>query len=333
MQPCRILSLHALVVGALLGGALDAKAESFTYQALNTDGNSVPVPYGMNTSGTVVGGGSGGGFVWSAGVLQFVAGVGAFYAVNDSGIAVGAPSDNKRGEYASYDITTGTLSDVPLKIGGGKPEVIPFGIGSTGEVVGVTDGRDADQGFVVVNGIAKKLLPRHEKQSELVSINSSGVVLGNCTACLQGHNYYNPFIYANGKFTTLSLPESAVALGNFITDSGVVGGTFNPNGSPTEGFVYKNGKYTTYSPAGSTYVSVTGIGPNGQVVGTFADSAGNYHGFVYVKDKFHQIDVPHSTSTDIAGISVTGAIFGIYRNSSGGFGYIGTCAADKVCTK
>lgn len=82
----------------------------------------------------------------------------------------------------------------------------------------------------------------------------------------------------------------------------MVGGTFNPNGAPTQGFVSKNGKHTTYSPAGSTYVSVTGIGPTGQVVGTFADSAGHYHGFVYVKDKFHQIDGPHSASTDIAGI-------------------------------
>jgi hypothetical protein len=103
MQPCRILSLHALVVGALLGGALDAKADSFTYQALNTDGNSVPVPYGMNASGTVVGaiGTGGGGFVWSKGVLQVVSGTSYFFAVNDNGIAVGLPPARKYHQYAS----------------------------------------------------------------------------------------------------------------------------------------------------------------------------------------------------------------------------------------
>jgi len=180
----------------------------------------------------------------------------------------------------------------------------------------------------LANGSALELLPPHEKQSRVVSINKVGDAI-----VISGENgYYNPFIYKKGKFTQFAYPGAVQTLPSLLTDGGDVGGAYY-NGSTSFGFVLSGGAYTSYAPSGSPGSIVTGIGPAGQIVGTFNDAGDKLHGFEYASGTYYQIDVPNSTSTAISGVGATGMIFGYYTTSEGYYGFVGTCPKKEVCTQ
>jgi len=333
MRPSRALLTHAIVCIALLGYAGRACAASFTYTALNAAGANVAYPAAANSHDQVVGHTFGafaepGAFVWSAGTLDIVSGVGYFTAINDDGIAVGT-GDNSA-VYASYDTKTGAVTEIAIpfcKIGR-KAECIASGVNNAGDVVGVAAFTAKKAlGFLWKNGVATKILPPHEKQSNILAINKTGDML-----ITRGYVFYNPLLYKKGSFTEIAVPGASETDPSFLTDSDAVGGLF-VSSAGAAGFVLSGGTYTTYSPAGSSSSTVTGIGPAGQIFGSFVDATGNTHGFENVNGTYYQIDVPNSTYTSIAGIGPSGLIFGNYTDSKGSYGYVGKCPKKDVCTQ
>jgi hypothetical protein len=335
MSTPRLWAIYSFALTLLLGVSGHSRAASFTYTALNTDGSNPANPLGINSQNVVVGytynynTGNREGFVWNAGTVTNVKGSGTFLAINDNGIAVAALAGESK-NFATYDVNTGVLTDVPVSIAKGKPEVAPYGINAAGEVAGsviYVNNTAKAVGFTWLNGASSKLIPPRQTQSIPVSINKKGEILIN-----SGATYYNPFLFKNGKFKQFAVPEASTTTANFITDDGIVGGNFAARGF-TSGFVLTGSNYTTYNPPGATYSTVTGIGPSKQVYGTFTDLSGNTHGFVNVSGTFFQVDVPGSTYTQIIGVSTSGSIFGTYNNSQGSYGYIGNCPKKDVCTQ
>jgi hypothetical protein len=327
--------LPAYVVGVLVAGTNVAWASSFVFTPLNAAGAALATPEAISASDQVVGityNGNGDrvGFSWAANKLTVVNGSLELSAINDNGIAVGPPWLNEKSYYVSYDISTGVLSEVPVNLGlHGKQVVYATGINAAGEVIGLTDGGKYT-GFIVVDGQASKLLPPKQKESFPVSVNRKGDVVIDYHGDLA---QFNSFLYRNGHFSNVAVPGAATTTAEFITDSGVIGGSFTV-GDSTSGFVRTGGTYAIYSPAGAASSTVSGVGPSGQVYGTFVDAGGNTHGFENVRGTYYQIDVPNSTFTNILAVGKSGAIIGFYFTAQGAeVGYIGKCNRKDVCTQ
>jgi hypothetical protein len=332
----RVLASYCLVFSLLLSFPEHGWATSFTYTALNNVGSNLATPLGINAHDDVVGStfdsGTGvtEGFVWIAGTLKSVKGSGNLTAINDKRVAVGALAGVSK-DFVSYDLNTGTLTDIPVSFVKGRQEIGPSGINSAGEVVGTVDsisGKNTLLGFIWSNGTSSELLPPNQSQSTLASINKKGEIVVDSSPT----SYYNPFLYKKGSFIQIAVPGAVTTNALFITDSDIVGGSYT-SGSSTSGFVLSGKVYTTYSPPGSTYSTVTGIGPMNQIYGIFTDSADSTHGFVYSNGSFYQIDVPGSTGTGITGASSSGSIFGTYGDAQGSYGYIGKCSKKEICTQ
>jgi len=140
-------TLLALALGAFLGSAGGACAASFTFTTLNAGEGVTAYPGAVNSHDQVAGTVfepyfQKSGFVWSNGNLTLVKGTSYLEAINDNGIAVGAASHGSTA-YASYDMGTGKLTDVPVSICSGKGRgsaCFALGINDVGEVVGTYTG-------------------------------------------------------------------------------------------------------------------------------------------------------------------------------------------------
>jgi len=83
---------------------------------------------------------------------------------------------------------------------------------------------------------------------------------------LDGNGASKCFIYENGQYTELPLPEGCFSVrATGINNNGVVVGSAELGG--TKGFVYSNGEYTFLLPKGWYDAEATGINDNGVVVG------------------------------------------------------------------
>jgi probable HAF family extracellular repeat protein len=334
MQRHHNSALHALVFISSFGSSGTAYAANFTFTALNTAGEDVAYPSGVNAHDQVVGTAIGSfaqhsGFVWSAGKTTLINGTTYLESINDNGIAVGAAADDST-FYINYDTVNNVLTEVPIAFCKGKGRgnaCFALGINNKGEVVGTSESSKY-LGFIWANGTTKELRPPHEKQSFVTSINKAGdIIILNVAK-----TYENPFLYQKNKFTQLAFPGATETFPSFLTDSVDVGGYYY-TGSASFGFVLSGGTYTTYSPVGSTFSTVSGIGPAGQIYGTFNDTSGNTHGFENVNGTYYQIDVPNSTYTSITGVGASGIILGSYHDSQGYYGYVATCPKKDICTQ
>jgi hypothetical protein len=330
MPAPRSLALSALVLTASLATAERGVAASFKYSTLNLAGASIVAPAAANAQNQVVGHGIFNefglsyGFVWSGGTSTVIKTVQGFDAVNDQGIAVGQAYYGVHKAFASYDIATGTLTNVPISLckGGRRSGCTASGINNAGEVVGTGDSKKAI-GYSWANGTVQKILPPNQTESVAIAINKAGdILLANL----------GNFLDVKGNFTTIAVPGAISTYPVFLTDGNAVGGNFY-TGSATLGFVLSGGTYKTYSPDGATNSYVTGIGPSGQIFGTFADANNVNHGFEYVNGAYYQIDAPNSTDTTISGVGPSGLIFGYYGDSQGSYGYVGTCPKKDICTQ
>jgi hypothetical protein len=326
-----------MVFSVLVGGARGACAASFAFTPLNTDGAVPATPEAINSSDQVVGitndsKGDSVGFVWSSGNLTIVDGSLELSAINDSGIAVGAPWLNEPSYYVSYDISSGLLSEISPDLGlHGRVVFFPSGINEAGEVTGIAYARSGQTtGFITVDGKSSKLLPPHQKQSVPIALNTKGDIVIDYHG---SDSAYNSYLFKKGKFSNIAVPGASTTTAALITTNDMIGGSFTSSGV-TSGFLLSHGDYTTYSPAGATSSTVSGVGPSGQVYGTFVDAAGTTHGFVNVSGIYHQIDAPNSKFTEIFGAGKSGSIYGLYQSENGGaYGYIATCPKKDVCTQ
>ena len=129
-----------------------------------------------------------------------------------------------------------------------------------------SDGRyvDLDYPFVKVPNVTQYTYP--------AAINDNGVVVGSYS---RGGTTEHGFIYHNGQWATLDVPNSATTTPAGITNGGAIAISTDKMGS----FLYVNGKFKTIKVPNSTSTHVNGMSAAGLITGYTTIGAVAY-GFV-----------------------------------------------------
>ncbi len=344
----RIIHAAALVMSLL--GLAHARAQTFTYTTaftftttftyttLEAPGHTVTVtsgrPDALNDQDQVVGTTRDGkgrpeGFLWQSGSFTFYPQALRLTAINDNGLAVGfGPAPEF---ILTIDTVTGEANTFPTGSG-----VTLTDINDVGAITGQQQHDSTVLGFVLQDGTRMRVMVPGSDVKDggtfPTAIDASGQVTGYFEAPGQGEP---GFIETNGHYTILNVPGSANTIPDFITASGVVGGSYTSDAllAPV-GFIFLSGKYYAFLPPGAFSSGVTGIGPGGEVVGSYLDAQIKQHGFIYRNPNFHQIDVPGAAGTIISGVNAKGSLIGSYYDSDGRqHTYIAQCPEGGTCTE
>jgi hypothetical protein len=211
-----------------------------------------------------------------------------------------------------------------LSVPGSTGESTPWGINSSGEVVGTftPKGTSNTKGFLYSGG-KYTILEGPAGTTGWVrafAINSAKtpVAVGDY---LVGNRYHGYF-YESGDYTTFDYNDvdSTAIFG--INDNGDTAGAFGHTGVATEGFVViKNGEYKgthAFYGYGSDSTYPYGINNSGDAVGEFIDAKGLAHGFLRAANgKITVIDYPGAAQTYCYGINTSGVIAGTYITAKG----------------
>jgi len=141
-----------------------------------------------------------------------------------------------------------------------------------------------------------------------MSINNQGQVVGTYRI----NELQFPFLYEDGVFTTLPVPNG-LAMG--INDRGDIVGSLG-DASGVHGFLYARGVLTVIDvPDVDARVAALDINNRGQVVGYSRNpskATNNYHGFVYDSGRLTPLDVTFFSPPDTTprGINARGQVVG-----------------------
>jgi hypothetical protein len=211
-------------------------------------------PVALNDSGTITGYYSDAklfvhGFFISSDGLQTInapnaalgAGVGTFPAsINAGGDVVGWYIDSSGLQHGFLMQADGSFVslDVPSTIGGTSST----GINSSGTIAGTFT---SDAGPLIflrtADGIYTLFTPpiTGVSQCNVVAINSSGIVAGNC---LDTNSVSHAFLLTNGNFSSIDDPDASASVGTTITglnDFGAIIGYFVDDQNLRHGFIYQ----------------------------------------------------------------------------------------------
>jgi probable HAF family extracellular repeat protein len=157
------------------------------------------------------------------------------------------------------------------------------GINDRGQIVGVyVDNAGALHGFLRSNGQYTTLddpLAGPGGFTFVQGINDLGQVVGDFSDA--SGTVSGAFVYRNGQYTTLNVPNALFTAAEGINDSGQIVGVYFDASVNLHSFVYRNGQYTTLNdplagPGGFTVPS--GINDLGQIVGGFSNASGTVSG-------------------------------------------------------
>lgn len=247
-------------------------------------------------------------------------------AINISGMAIGG-FNNATGSYNFfYNGSTYTTLDVVGVLGRGVIKYTDVqGINDNGQVVGMYGDGIGVHGYLyngstytdIIDPSATGGFPYEVGTNTYArGINNNGQVVGS----FGNSNGEHGFIYSNGIYTTLDVPNSNLTNATGINDSGQVTGYFY-NDTGVHGFLYSNSIYTTIdSPNGGFGTHLTGINNNGQVLGYSDNPAIGTQSFVYSNGIFITIEVPNARTTIISSINNNGQVLGAFND---GIGYYG----------
>lgn len=215
-----------------------------------------------------------------------------------------------------------------LSVPGGDGESTPWGINTSGEVVGTftPKGSANSKGFIYSAGKYTVLSGPAGTDGPVrgLGINSAktAVVVGDYQLGDRDHG----FMYESGKYTTYDFNDTD-STGIFaINDDGDIAGAFGHIGEAQEGFaVIKGTRYQFYGE-GTADTYAQGINNSDEVVGVFFDAKNVAHGFLRsAAGKITVINYPGAAQTYCYGINSAGEVAGTYITSTGqdyGFTYV-----------
>ena len=205
---------------------------------------------------------------------------------------------------------------IELHAPGSMGATTPFGINTTGDVVGgFTAKNGATEGFLYAGGKYTVLAgpPGTDGFVRGLGINSARttVIVGDYKT---SDNRFHGYMYESGHYTNFDY-NSTTSSGIFgINDTGDIVGDFG--NSATEGFaVIKGVRHAFYGKAKfSTYAYA--INDSDEVVGVYFDAKGLKHGYLRAAGgAITQIAFPGATQTECDGINNSGEITGTYTNT------------------
>ncbi len=310
----KLLPIVALLLSALVIPVHTASAEvrytMTVIQGLTPD--AAVMPYGINSSGQVVGGsqqsGIGQAFLWDGshsinlGTLPGKAQAGAV-GINDLGDIVGASGNNANGsDMRAFLYSGGQMQDLGVLPGFTASQGVD--INDSGQIVGACSsvGSGTTRGFFYSNG---QMVPLKDllggTQAIAAAINNLGQIGGtSITAAGQGH----AAVFSGESAIDLGTLGGAWSVSSDINDLGQVVGQSERADAYRQAFLYTDGHMIDIGALlGTTQSSAVGLNNLGEVVGNcWVGSTG--HAFFYSNgaavDLNNAVDLP-------AGWVLTGA--------------------------
>lgn len=204
----------------------------------------------------------------------------------------------------------------------GSVDTRPFGINSSGEVVGLyitADGKT--HGFLLSEGVYTTLDFPGALRTNALAINDSGQIVGRYDIGTVSHGY----LLSDGVFTTIDHPDAAgfTVLTDIDPAGRMVGRYRGPDGK-FHGFTLINGTFTTVDhldengnpDMGPQGIQGMAINPSGTIAGYYQDMSGKFHAFLLDDGGYTTIDPPNAKSTGGNGgvlkISPNGTVVGSY---------------------
>ena len=267
-----VLRLALAFILLVLGLSLSTFAQgTYTLIAYPQSGTAT-YPYGINSSGEVVGFwgpdklGNYEGFLLSNATYTAIVSPSGFETslngINDNGQLVGY--DGLHGFI--YDVNGQTFTNIDYP---GASNTYATAINNAGNVVGYfcpTAGLSS--GFLLVGSIFTKIAPPNSSDIRLGGISNAGVVVGYAFS-----NRTDRFSFFSLKknYRTINIPGAPGALVFGINPQGnAIVGDYN-----YDGFLYQNGQLQTLHVPGSMVTCASGINSLGQVVGYYENLTGS----------------------------------------------------------
>jgi uncharacterized membrane protein len=194
--------------------------------------------------------------------------------------------------------------------------------------------------MTVYNGVYTSIDITGGTQTQAVSINATGQIVGNYVTGTGINTVRHGFLDDAGIITTIDVPpavagDTVTTAVASINDSGLIIGNYEEGSSPEQGFLdittIQNGvvsnNFTTIDVPGSSETEPSAINASGEIVGRYQGSDGAEHGFLdittiqngVVSNNFITIDGPvvnpapgHATFTFASAINASGQIVGHY---------------------
>jgi probable HAF family extracellular repeat protein len=198
----------------------------------------------------------------------------------------------------------------------------PFGINSSGQIVGYYFNGTANHGFLDSSGSFSNVDdPSGNNGTFAQGINATGQIVG----VYQGSGVNHGFLDSGGSFTTIDDPifaQNTVLEG--INGAGQIVGYYRDSGNVGHGFLDNSGSFTPLddpnAAAGNNQGTLAwGINDAGQIVGYYTGGNNISHGFLYSASSYTTLDDPLGTNGTFAeAINKNGQIVGYYKDSSGG---------------
>lgn len=277
------LPLFGIVLLGLLGLTSAASAQTqYSYNSVDYPGADSTTVWGISTTGTVVGG-------YQTGLTRqaFVVRGGVFTGITDAALTkssfVQLSKSNNRGDLIGMSLdAAGFLHGFEIDRAGslqaidfpGASDTTPFGLNSSGVVVGYWDLVDAGGNFLIAHG----------------------------------------FVWKNGTFHQIDVPGASNTYVLGVNERGDMVGVYTSASGSHAFLLTKNGKLVSFDApvAGTIYTEANDINASGQIVGDYVLSDGSQHSFVLSGSSFTTIDYPGASFTTTWGINEKGEVAGFY---------------------
>jgi probable HAF family extracellular repeat protein len=119
------------------------------------------------------------------------------------------------------------------------------------------------------------------------------------------------FVFTNGIYQTLDVPNSAESFATGINANGLIVGWYTDLAGERHGFANNGATFSPVDFPGARSTQPQSVNDSGEIVGTYTDSAGGEHGFVSSGGTFTAIDFPGAIRTFVGGINAAGHMVGI----------------------
>lgn len=246
------------------------------------------------------------------------------FGINSSGTVVGTQNATTPQGFLLTLPNSYTNQNFP-----GSASSMVTGINGAGSTSGIyVDGGGTSHGYTDIGGTFKTVDQPGTVFNQALGINNANTTVGYSSATdSSGATGQKAYSQSGGVFTNINslLPSNTDSQATGLNNSGKIVGFYMPTASTSIGFLDTSGSISTVDPFSSLFTQALGVNDSGEIVGFYVDGSSVQHGYIDINGVFTSFDPPGSVDTTIAGINDLGQIVGFYTNNNDDvIGFVGT---------
>jgi probable HAF family extracellular repeat protein len=196
------------------------------------------------------------------------------FGINSSGVIVGGYDDLLTAKTHAFVDNAGSVTTLDFP---GATVTLGADINDAGDSVGVWDDAAGNEhGYSYIGGAFAAIDFPLATRTEAIGINALGVIVGDWTdAASKTHGY----IFSKGQFTPLDFPGASSTIAFGVNDAGAVAGYYTDASGVQHGFLYQK-TFSTIDVAGAKSTMILRINNKNQIAGTYVDASSESHGLI-----------------------------------------------------